>query len=109
MLNCLWNCFLTDESSRGELHEFLVPDVFKEPWSLSENRISLRSYYIDFCPDPADRTYKMFSLFVKTPLPLEAETMDLELHLAHGRSVKTRLIPTGAVVFDADEVFISSN
>lgn len=81
----------------------LVPDALRETWSGLEN-VALHTYYIEFCPDPADRTYKEFGLFVKARLPAEAETMEIDLHLARGRSVKTKLVPSAVVAFDKDEV-----
>ncbi|KAF8031365.1 hypothetical protein BT93_D0530 [Corymbia citriodora subsp. variegata] len=92
-----------DESSRGELHEMLVPAALRETWSGLEN-VSLHAYHIKFCPDPADRTYKEFGLFVKARLPAEAETMEIDLHLARGRSVKTQLVPSAVVEFDKDKI-----
>ncbi|XP_030546666.1 dicer-like protein 4 [Rhodamnia argentea] len=92
-----------DESSRGELHEMLVPAVLRETWSGLEN-VFLHTYCIEFRPDPADRTYKEFGLFVKARLPAEAETMEIDLHLARGRSVKTKLVPSAVVAFDKDEI-----
>lgn len=95
---------LSDESSRQELHEMLVPAALKEPWTNLENPVCLNSYYIEFCPDPKDRIYKKFGLFVKAPLPLEAERMELDLHLARGRSVMTKLVPSGVAEFNQIEV-----
>ncbi|XP_030456382.2 dicer-like protein 4 isoform X1 [Syzygium oleosum] len=92
-----------DEGSRGELHEMLVPDALRETWSGLKN-VALHTYYIEFCPDPADRTYKEFGLFVKARLPAEAEIMEIDLHLARGRSVKTKLVPSAVVAFDKDEI-----
>lgn len=92
-----------DESSRGELHEMLVPRALRESWSGLE-RVALHSYYIEFCPDPVDRTYKEFGLFVKECLPAEAGTMEIDLHLARGRSVKTKLVPSADVTFEKDEI-----
>ncbi|CAK7338283.1 unnamed protein product [Dovyalis caffra] len=93
-----------DKGSRGELHEMLVPAVLKESWTEMERPIYLNSYYIEFCPVPEDRIYKKFGLFLKEPLPLEAERMNLDLHLARGRSVKTKLVPSGLSEFSTDEV-----
>lgn len=96
--------FTADVNSRRELHEMLVPAALKEPWNEENNTVCLYSYFIKFSPTPPDRTYKEFGLFVKATLPREAETMELELHLARGRLVKTELDPLGVVKFDKDEV-----
>ncbi|KAG6676656.1 hypothetical protein I3842_15G163400 [Carya illinoinensis] len=98
-----------DESSRQELHEMLVPAALKEPWTNLENPVCLNSYYIEFCPDPKDRIYKKFGLFVKAPLPLEAERMELDLHLARGRSVMTKLVPSGVAEFNQIEITLAKN
>ena len=82
----------------------LVPAALKEPWNEWENSVYLNSYNIEFIPDPQDRIYKSFGLFVKAPLPAEAEKMELDLHLARGRSVVTKLVPSGVAEFDKDEV-----
>lgn len=95
---------MADEDSRVELHEMLVPAALKEPWNELENPVYLNSYNIEFIPVPEDRVYKSFGLFVKAPLPIEAQRMELDLHLAHGRSVVTKLVPSGLVEFDKDEV-----
>ncbi|XP_012071444.1 dicer-like protein 4 isoform X2 [Jatropha curcas] len=92
------------EDSRSELHEMLVPTILKESWTISENRIHLHAYYIEFCPVPEDRIYKKFCLFIKARLPLEAEQLQVELHLARGRFVKIELVPSGPVVFNTDEI-----
>ncbi|XVF35510.1 hypothetical protein REPUB_Repub18cG0151900 [Reevesia pubescens] len=93
-----------DEDSRGELHEMLVPAALKEPWTNLENHVLLNSYYIKFIPDPEDRTYKEFGLFVKSPLPKDAERMELDLHLARRRSVMTKLVPSGIAEFNKEEI-----
>ncbi|KAE8724485.1 Dicer-like protein 4 [Hibiscus syriacus] len=92
-----------DEDSRSELHEMLVPAVLKEPWTNLENYV-LHSYYIKFIPDPEDRCYKEFALFVKSPLPKEAERMELDLHLARRRSVMTKLVPSRVAEFKREEI-----
>lgn len=97
-------CLLSDGSPRLELHEMLLPDALKEPWTNLENPLHLNAYYIELYPDPKDRTYKKFGLFVKAPLPVEAERMELDLHLARGRSVMTKFVPSGVAEFDKDEV-----
>ncbi|GAV83950.1 dsrm domain-containing protein/DEAD domain-containing protein/Helicase_C domain-containing protein/Ribonuclease_3 domain-containing protein/PAZ domain-containing protein/dsRNA_bind domain-containing protein [Cephalotus follicularis] len=93
-----------DDGSRGALHEMLVPAVLGDSWTNLENHVHLNSYYIRFTPDPEDRIYKKFGLFVKSPLPAEADRMELDLHLARGRSVMTKLVPTGIVEFNKDEI-----
>lgn len=82
----------------------IVPDLFKQKWDPSKSCVHLQSYYIRFVPHPADRTYKKFGLFMKSPLPIEAETMDFDLHLAHQRSVSVKIFPKGDANFDNDEV-----
>ncbi|PON81286.1 Helicase [Trema orientale] len=93
-----------DDSGRVELHQMLVPAVLKERWHSTEIPAYLHSYYIEFTPNPVDRTYKRFGLFVKENLPAEAVKMELELHLARGRSVMTKLVPSGLAEFYEDEV-----
>ncbi|XP_050382683.1 dicer-like protein 4 isoform X2 [Argentina anserina] len=97
------------EDSRGELHEMRVPAVLKESWNKLESLVTLRSYYIKFDPEPNDRIYRSFGLFLKAPLPAEAETMELDLHLAHGRSVMTKLVPSGCAEFVNDEILLAQN
>ncbi|GMI92533.1 DICER-LIKE 4, dicer-like 4 [Hibiscus trionum] len=92
-----------DEDLRGELHEMLVPAVLKKMRTNLENYV-LHSYYIKFIPDPEDRSYKEFALFVKSPLPKEAERMELDLHLARHRSVMTKLVPSGVTEFKGEEI-----
>lgn len=82
----------------------LVPSAFRLSWKNDEKIVHLNSYYIKFCPHPEDRVYKKFGLFIMTRLPMEAEKLELDLHLAHGRSVMTKFIPFGAVEFNEDEV-----
>ncbi|XP_022134940.1 dicer-like protein 4 isoform X2 [Momordica charantia] len=92
-----------DETSRGELHEMLVPAALKDSWTGSGYFI-LNCYQIKFSPHPRDRIYKEFGLFVKAALPQEAERMDIELHLARGRSVMVNLVPSGVVELLEDEI-----
>ncbi|XP_050216578.1 dicer-like protein 4 isoform X2 [Mercurialis annua] len=94
---------------RGELHEMIVPAVLKNLKTGSENILNLHSYYIEFFPVPEDRIYKKFGLFIKAPLPLEAEQMELNLHLAHGRCVLTKLVPSGVFSFKAEEITKAMN
>ncbi|KAJ4709652.1 Dicer-like protein [Melia azedarach] len=92
------------DGSREELHEMLVPAILRESWTKSENPVHLNSYFLQFNPDPEDRVYKDFSLFVKSPLPGEAEKLELDLHLARGRSVMTKLVPSGIAEFTKYEI-----
>ncbi|XP_060171899.1 dicer-like protein 4 isoform X2 [Lycium barbarum] len=92
------------EDAREELHQMIVPAAFKEPWTETENPVCLNSYYIKFLPRPIDRVYKKFGLFLKAPLPQEAERMKLDLNLDRGRSVETELIPSGATNFEKNEI-----
>ncbi|KAJ4958671.1 hypothetical protein NE237_025782 [Protea cynaroides] len=98
-----------DESLRGELHEMLIPAALRVPWNNSENIIILNFYFLSFTPSPIDRLYQRFGLFVKSPLPKEAEKMELDLHLDHGRTVWTKLIPSGLIEFKKDEIFLAEN
>ena len=82
----------------------LVPAALKEPWSDSEAHVLLQFYEIKFIPIPEDRLYWKFGLVLKRPLPKEAEVMKLDLHLAHGRIVKTSFIFSGILTFSGEEV-----
>lgn len=82
----------------------LVPSGLKEPWSDSEAHVPLHFYEIKFIPIPEDRVYRKFGLVVKCPLPKEAEAMKVDLHLAHGRIVKTSFISSGVFTFSREEV-----
>ncbi|RDY03580.1 Dicer-like protein 4, partial [Mucuna pruriens] len=93
-----------DVISRGELHEMLVPSAFGQSWINEDKIVRLNSYYIKFCPCPDDRVYKEFGLFIMARLPMEAEKLELNLHLAHGRSVMTKFVPFGVIEFDKDEI-----
>lgn len=93
-----------DEASRWELHEMLVPAVLTKWWTDSEYDICLNLYYVKLSPHPADRDYRRFALFLKEPLPREAERMTFDLFLARGRLVKTELVPLGVAKFDKDEI-----
>lgn len=84
----------------------LVPSVLAKPWTNSESDVHLNSYYVKLSPHPADRVYRRFALFVKAPLPREAERMKLDLFLARSRCVITELVPLGVAKFDKDEVRI---
>lgn len=94
---------VADETSRRELHEMILPAALKVSWTGSGHDV-LYCYHIKFTPHPRDRIYKEFGLFLKAPLPQEAERMDLELHLARGRSVMVNLMPSGVVELLEDEV-----
>ncbi|XXG64625.1 hypothetical protein AAC387_Pa05g2523 [Persea americana] len=98
-----------DETLRGDLHEMLVPAALRVPWSDAEIPVQLNFYFIEFIPIPDDRIYCPFGLFVKSPLPREAETMNVDLHLAHGRIVKAKLIPSGTIEFDINEIVHAQN
>nr|XP_024928613.2 dicer-like protein 4 [Ziziphus jujuba var. spinosa] len=98
-----------DEGSRGELHEMLVPATLKYPRNRGDIPVYLNSYYIKFSPEPNDRTYKSFGLFVKEPLPAEAQKMEIDLHLARGRSVMAKFVPSGVAEFDNDEIMLAQN
>ncbi|KAM5548130.1 dicer-like protein 4 [Rosa sericea] len=100
---------IKDEDLREELHEMLVPAVLKESWNKLEDLVTLSAYYFQFDPEPNDRIYRSFGLFVKAPLPAEAEAMELDLHLAHGRSVMTKLVPSGFAEFVKDEILLAQN
>ncbi|MCL7029021.1 hypothetical protein MKW94_016083 [Papaver nudicaule] len=92
-----------------QLHEMLSPAALKEPWTNSGNPILLNFYFIRFVPVPEDRVYQQFGLFVKAPLPVEAASMELDLHLARGRIVQTHLIWSGVIEFDENEVVQAEN
>lgn len=86
----------------------LVPAALKEPWTDLENCVCLNSYFVKCTPNPADRLYKTFGLFVKASLPNEAVSMALDLFLARGRSVKMELVKSGEMKFENDEVHTAS-
>ncbi|CAI9783088.1 unnamed protein product [Fraxinus pennsylvanica] len=96
-----------DDESKYELNEMLVPAALRDPWIEMENSTRLSSYIIKFCPNPVDRDYKSFGIFMKVPLPEEARKMKLDLSLARGRSVKTELIPSGVASFDKEEIALA--
>ncbi|XP_024979353.1 dicer-like protein 4 isoform X2 [Cynara cardunculus var. scolymus] len=97
-----------EESSRRELHEMLVPSALRERWiKVERKKVSLSSYFIKFSPSPADRLYKEFGLFLKAPIPQEAERMKLDLQLARGRSVMTEIVPCGASAFSDNEIVLA--
>ncbi|KAI3891640.1 hypothetical protein MKW92_042971 [Papaver armeniacum] len=102
-----------ESSEAGEcmvqLHEMLSPAALKVPWTNSGNPILLNFYSIRFVPVPEDRVYQQFGLFVKTPLPVEAASMELDLHLARGRIVQTSLVSSGVIEFDEEEIVQAEN
>ncbi|XP_052119239.1 dicer-like protein 4 isoform X2 [Arachis duranensis] len=83
----------------------LVPSPFKKSWKNEEKVVHLNSHYIKFCPFPEDRVYEKFGLFIMPCLPTEAEKLELDLHLAHGRFVISTFVPFGVVEFEVQEVF----
>ncbi|XP_010932228.2 endoribonuclease Dicer homolog 4 isoform X2 [Elaeis guineensis] len=98
-----------DDNLREELHEMLVPAALKISWNNLDNDVNLFFYYIRFVPIPEDRQYQMFGLFVKAPLPKEAEALEVDLHLAHGRIVKTGFEPLGTLTFNKEETKLAEN
>lgn len=94
----------TDDDARAELHEMLVPAALRAPWTSIGTSTCFSSYYIDISPNPADRIYRRFGLYVKYPLPEKAAKMKLDLSLARGRMVGTELVPSGLAIFDKDQV-----
>ncbi|KAL8242948.1 hypothetical protein R6Q59_013250 [Mikania micrantha] len=97
-----------EDSSRRELIEMLVPSVLREPWIKVENTtLSLNSYFIILNPFPADRLYKDFGIFLKKPFPQEAERMELDIQLARGRSVLTKIVSCGTLDFTDDEILLA--
>ncbi|XP_009418500.3 endoribonuclease Dicer homolog 4 isoform X1 [Musa acuminata AAA Group] len=100
---------IEDESSREELYELLVPAALRRSWSNDDTNINLHFYYIRFIPKPKDRQYRMFGLFIKNPLPQEAESLKVDLHLTHGRIVETTLTPQGMTTFDKEEIMLAQN
>lgn len=89
------------ESKRSmELYEMLVPVALQGGWNECAKSVYLHAYKVKFNPVPPDREYIQFALFLESSLPKEAETMKVELHLAHGRIVKTELLPSGSLEFD---------
>ncbi|KAF7839620.1 dicer-like protein 4 isoform X3 [Senna tora] len=93
-----------DENLRGELHEMLVSSVLRQAWINKDNIVHLNSYFLKLRPSPEDRIYKEFGLFITTSLPVEAEKLELDLHLAHGRTVMTKFVPFGVAKFDKTEI-----
>ncbi|XP_057537099.1 dicer-like protein 4 isoform X3 [Amaranthus tricolor] len=100
---------IEDEDSPLVLQEMVVPAVLQIPWSDVDKCVYLNAYFIRFKPKPHDRQYKEFGLFVKEPLPHEAERMKIDLHLARGRSVLADLIPSGVTKFNDEEMLLAMN
>ncbi|XP_073010330.1 endoribonuclease Dicer homolog 4-like isoform X2 [Typha latifolia] len=98
-------CASKDECSRKGIHEKLVPSALRVPWTEDENPIQLYFYYLRFVANPDDRMYRLFGLFLKVRLPKEAEEMEVDLHLSHGRFVKAGIVPSGSITFDRHENF----
>ncbi|GAB2289126.1 endoribonuclease Dicer [Dionaea muscipula] len=98
-----------DEDARCDLHEMLVPAVLTQMWDDLEEPVLLNGYFIRFSPKPRDRQYKEFGLFIKSPLPRDAERLKVDLHLACGRSVITELIPSGITKFNEEEILLARN
>ncbi|XP_020265696.1 endoribonuclease Dicer homolog 4-like isoform X2 [Asparagus officinalis] len=106
--NCSESQNSDDECLREELHEMLVPAVLRMPWSTTDD-VDFYFYYIKCVPIPDDRNYRKFGLFVKVPIPDEAETMEVDLHLAHGRIVKTGFVSMGKITLDREEVLLAES
>ncbi|KAL9273262.1 Dicer-like protein, partial [Drosera capensis] len=98
-----------DEDARRDKHEMLVPGALTKQWNVLEEPVCLNSYFVRFTAKPHDRQYKEFGLFIKAPLPSDAEKLELDLHLAHGRSVITELLPSGVTQFDQEEIALAQN
>ncbi|KAJ6837174.1 endoribonuclease Dicer-like protein 4-like isoform X1 [Iris pallida] len=96
-----------DDCLKEELHEMLVPSVLREPWTIVDGSIDVYFYHVSFVPIPEDRHYRDFGLFLKSPLPKEAETMQVDLHLARGRIVKTGFVPFGMIKFHREEILLA--
>ncbi|GLJ43003.1 hypothetical protein SUGI_0892520 [Cryptomeria japonica] len=83
-----------------ELYEMLVPVALKGGLNECTKPVCLNAYLLKFNPIPPDREYTQFALFIESTLPMQAATMKIELHLAHGRIVNTELIPCRSLEFD---------
>jgi endoribonuclease Dicer len=92
-----------DDSLREELHEMLIPAVLKPSGLKLDSLSNLHFYYVKFIPIPEDRRYQMFGLFVINPLPVEAETLQVDLHLARGRIVKAGIKHLGKIAFEKEK------
>uniref|UniRef100_A0A453CF00 Dicer dsRNA-binding fold domain-containing protein n=1 Tax=Aegilops tauschii subsp. strangulata TaxID=200361 RepID=A0A453CF00_AEGTS len=98
-----------DESLREELHEMLIPTILKPSTCKLDCPLNLHFYYIQFFPIPADRHYRIFGLFVINPLPMEAEKLEVDLHLARGRIVKAGMKHLGTISFDEEQMMLARN
>lgn len=96
--------FFPDDFLKNEIYKTLIPEVFTASFLKSENSIILHFYVIKFTPIPDDRKYRKFGLFFKTSLPKDAEAIEVDLHLSHGRSVKVSLVSCGTLSFTEDKV-----
>ncbi|KAJ3679169.1 hypothetical protein LUZ60_017180 [Juncus effusus] len=99
-----------DENMREELHEMRVPEILKQSWPSdinNNNKVTMHFYYIEFMPVPNDRDYRMFGLFLTSKLPDEAEELKVDLHLYHGRIVRTGLRHLGLMSFNPDQMKIA--
>lgn len=82
----------------------LLPAVLRCSWKCYDTKIDMYFYYIQLVPKPNDRQYRMFGLFIGNLLPEEAESLEVDLHLNHGRIVNTKFVSQGIVTFDKEEV-----
>ncbi|XBJ03091.1 hypothetical protein VPH35_022331 [Triticum aestivum] len=98
-----------DESLREELHEMLIPTILKPSTCKLDCPLNLHFYYIQFFPIPADRHYRIFGLFVINSLPMEAEKLEVDLHLARGRIVKAGMKHLGTISFDEEQMMLARN
>ncbi|XP_074579672.1 endoribonuclease Dicer homolog 4 isoform X2 [Curcuma longa] len=96
-----------DESSSQELYVMLLPAVLRRSWKSNDTKIDMYFYYIQLVPKPNDRDYRMFGLFISNPLPEEAERLEVDLHLNHGRIVNTKFLSQGIVTFDKEEIVLA--
>ncbi|KAF2934887.1 hypothetical protein DAI22_04g193100 [Oryza sativa Japonica Group] len=96
-----------DDSLREELHEMLIPAVLKPSGLKLDSLSNLHFYYVKFIPIPEDRRYQMFGLFVINPLPVEAETLQVDLHLARGRIVKAGIKHLGKIAFEKEKMMLA--
>lgn len=96
------------QESRAELHEMRVPSALAGPWDNLSGPVYLSSYFLNFIPVPNDRMYKSFGLFIKKALPVDVHSLEIDLHLSHGRSVITKFIPSGVTYFDEEQVSVFS-
>ncbi|XP_049935930.1 endoribonuclease Dicer homolog 4-like [Nymphaea colorata] len=93
----------SDDFSRAELHETIVPSALQMDWRGSASHLTFHFYHMIFIPKPRDWCYRRFGHLLALPLPKEAEDMQVDLHLARGRIVETILIPSGVISFSETE------